>query len=76
MRGKQITTLRQLNSLAQRRKAVMWDRRCIKIEPGCIACHYEPKRTPAAFIIGMPGSKILGLIEDGLYQYKTEGKKQ
>lgn len=58
---KRITTLKQLNSLALNRKAVIW-----RGGEGW-------RRTPAAFMIGMPGQTLLKFFEHGLYEYKKKG---
>lgn len=51
-----ITTLEQLEKVAQEKKAIIVPKRPIKI--------------PAAFAIGMPGRTLLNLFRLGMYVYK------
>jgi len=61
MRGKRITTLKQIRDLAMKRKATYYA--------------WNAYRTPAAFIFQMSGQVIMRLIERGLFEYKKEPRK-
>ena len=63
-KGKQIRTLRDLNTAKQNRRSVF--------SPS-LACFAKP--SPAAWIMQQSGELILRLIADGLYLYRPSQKK-
>lgn len=63
MRGKRITTLRQLMALATKRAAVTGASGMFRRHP-----------LPAAWVVNMPGPQILRLFDGGLYHYRKEPK--
>lgn len=58
--AKKITTLRQLEGLVLRKKAV-WVKRW-------------GRSTSAAFLIRLPGAVLLKMFNTGMYEYKKEEK--
>ena len=60
MKGKKVTTLKQLAELARNKRSVI--------------CENRWGSLPAIVVINMTGPTILGAIKSGLYVYEKETK--
>jgi len=60
--GRKVRTLKGIELLASKRRSVH--------------CPAYKMRTSAAFLLAMPGFKILWLLKAGLYKYDKKGGKQ
>lgn len=58
---RRINTLEQLNTAALEKKAVVYG--------------LTKRVVPAAFVIGMPGRKLVRIFESGLYIYERRGNE-
>ena len=61
---KKITTLRELENTADKKKAVI-----------AVGSYFQTRPLPAAWVINFSGKIILRYLKNGMYVYKKGGKK-